>query len=432
MRRHGSAAPAALGFTPAALGFTLAALGFTFAGSGAAAQISRHPTGVNVNAMGATTVFITFGNLAGKIPVEAIWCGALVPASPEIGDRCDPSTIYGSLPLRYDLSRPSGIDGLTDIMSIPASVSRRAYQAAARGEASEFFYVRRFVDPEGGPDEYVTVTCRMTDGGARVPFAITEARIAFATEDPVLAVRAGERVPPLSAKIVYNGTGRLTGRWEIVRPGEEPPRPEDLLPEASLPLEQRARQRRFTEVERFDIFLPPVGEYDLAGPDPANLPTDADGEYRLLLRIEATDDKEGDTDLASALAGSGLVHTGGVAGFAMPELRYYVGGAGAVGVAATGFRTLSPGAGSTIDGLAAPAFEWAASHTALLYRIEFESADGEMLLAAIVKAPLVRYTAPRLLRERVGAETFRWRVVALGTGGRVLDRTVWAEASFPG
>jgi hypothetical protein len=106
MRRHGSAAPAALGFTPAALGFTLAALGFTFAGSGAAAQISRHPTGVNVNAMGATTVFITFGNLAGKIPVEAIWCGALVPASPEIGDRCDPSTIYGSLPLRYDLSRP--------------------------------------------------------------------------------------------------------------------------------------------------------------------------------------------------------------------------------------------------------------------------------------------------------------------------------------
>ena len=419
MRRHGSAA--------------LAALGCMIAASTASAQISRHPTGVNVNAMGATTVFVTFGNLAGKIPVEAIWCGELVPASPDIGDRCDPSTIFGSLPLRYDLSRPSGIDGLTDIMSIPASVSRRAYQAAARGEASEFFYVRRFVDPDGGPDEYVTVTCRMTDGGARVPFAITDARIAFATEDPVLAIRAGERVPPIHAKIVYNGTGRLTGRWEIVRPGEEPPRAEDLLPEASLPFEQRSRQRRFTEVERFDIFLPPVGEYDLAGPDPEKLPTDVDGEYRLLLRIEATDDKEGDTDLAAAAAGSGLIHTGGVAGFPMPHLRYHVGAAAAVGVATTGFRTLAPRAGTSFDPTGeAPDFMWAAAPAALLYRIEFESADGQMLLAAIVRAPLLRYAAPPMLRERAGTAPFRWRVIALGAGGRVLDRTAWNAAGFTG
>jgi hypothetical protein len=30
-----------------------------------AAQIQRNPTGVNVNATGPTTVFITFGNLDG-------------------------------------------------------------------------------------------------------------------------------------------------------------------------------------------------------------------------------------------------------------------------------------------------------------------------------------------------------------------------------
>ena len=36
-------------------------------------QIQRNPTGVNVNANGATTVFITFGNLEGYVPVEAIW-----------------------------------------------------------------------------------------------------------------------------------------------------------------------------------------------------------------------------------------------------------------------------------------------------------------------------------------------------------------------
>src|SRR5690606_9859943 len=100
------------------------------------AQIERHPTGVNVNAMGATTVFLTFGNLNGKVPVEAMWCGALESALPEIGQRCDPATIFGHLPVRHDLSRASGIDGFTDIMSIPPSVARRAYQAAARGDAS--------------------------------------------------------------------------------------------------------------------------------------------------------------------------------------------------------------------------------------------------------------------------------------------------------
>jgi hypothetical protein len=116
----------------------------------------------------------------------------------------------------------------------------------------------------------------------------------------------------------------------------------------------------------------------------------------------------------------------------MPDLRYFVGGVSVTGVATTGFRTLTPGRGVSIDTASAPAFEWAASRTALLYRIEFESAGGEVLLAAIVRAPLTRYAAPPLLRERAGTAPFRWRVVALGTGGNVLDRTGWSDASFPG
>ena len=139
----------------------------------ATAQISRHPTGVNVSAQGATTVFLTFGNLDGYVADEALWCGELIPANPDIGSMCDPATIFGSLPLRVDLSRTSGEDGFTDIMSIPPSVARRAYQAAADGATSSFFYVRRFIDPSGvGPDQYVTVTCRLSGGGARVPFSL--------------------------------------------------------------------------------------------------------------------------------------------------------------------------------------------------------------------------------------------------------------------
>lgn len=133
----------------------------------ALAQIRVHPTGVNVNANGATTVFLTFGSVRNHRPAEAFWCGKLVSAAPDRGLKCDPATIFGRLPIRFDLSTRSGTTGFTDIMSIPESVARRARQAAAEGARSSFFYVRRFVSLTGGPDEYVAVTCRFAGGGAR-------------------------------------------------------------------------------------------------------------------------------------------------------------------------------------------------------------------------------------------------------------------------
>lgn len=389
------------------------------------AQIARHPTGVNVSALGVTTVFITYGNLGGAVPAEAMWCGELVPASPDVGFRCDPSSIFGILPARYNLSRQSGSGVLTDIMTIPASVARRAYQAAASGANSDYFYVRRFVDPAGGPDQYVTVTCRMSAGGARTPFALTDVHVAFAGADPITVVAPGARPPAVSARIVYNGTGRLSGRWEVVRPGEEPPRAEDLLPEAALPLEQRVRQRRYTEVGRFDVFLPPVGVVTLPGPDPDRMPTDASGEYMLLLRIEATDDKEGDSELDAALAGSGIVHGGGVAGFAIPPLRYYAGYGFSAGVAASGFRTLT-----TADrvGRGVPTvFEWSPHPTALLYRVEFADMNRRPVLAALTPAGETSYQAPSWLADRVSSPSLLWRVIALGAGGSVLATTPWTE-----
>ena len=151
--------------------------------------IDRHPTGTNVNSQGATTVFITFGNLVNQVPVEASWCGRLVPAVPDIGLKCDPSRLFGSLPLRFDQSRLAA-DGLsfTDVMTIPASVARRAYQAAQSRQSYEFFYVRRFDSTIGGPSEFVFVTCRLAGVGARVPLALLDVRLAFATKEPVLAV----------------------------------------------------------------------------------------------------------------------------------------------------------------------------------------------------------------------------------------------------
>ena len=158
------------------------AFGVAFAlGSGAKASVAQvrvSPTGVSVNAMGATTVFLTFGGVGSLTPAEAFWCGDLVPASPDLGQRCNPATLFGQLPARSDLSRRSGTGAgaFTDIMSIPPSVARRAYQAAVRGATSTFFYVRRFRNT-AGPDQYVVVTCRLTGGGARVPLALTDVRV---------------------------------------------------------------------------------------------------------------------------------------------------------------------------------------------------------------------------------------------------------------
>ena len=54
----------------------------------------------------------------------------------------------------------------------------------------------------------------------------------------------------------------------------------------------------------------------LDGPPSERLPTNVAGTYLVILRIEATNDKEADSDLSLAGAGQGIIHSGGIAGFA--------------------------------------------------------------------------------------------------------------------
>lgn len=384
--------------------------------------ISRHPTGVNVNSQGATSVFITFGDLDEQVPVEATWCGELIPATPDVGFKCDSSTLFGRLPIRFDQSRLTGNGSIfTDIMSIPPSVARRAYQAAERGETSSFFYVRRFVSLVGGPDEYVFVTCRLTGGGARVPLALLDVELAFEPEATVLSVPTGSVPPPFSATLTYNGTGRLRGRWEVIQPGDEPPDSRDLLTEATLPPEERPLQRRYSLLERFDVYLPPTGRIELPGPDPSRLPNEVDGLYQVLLRIEASDDKEADSDRAAAGAAGGVIHAGAVAGFPLPTLRYFVGTAteGELAGAEGDLRLLAPA-----EGTAEPPvrFAWTLMENVLTYRLEVErEEDGETVLAAVLQQGIGTYAAPPWLE----GEGLRWRVVARGPGGDSVASTPW-------
>lgn len=393
-----------------------------------AAQVTVSPTGVNVSSQGATTVFLTFGGLTNDlVPAEAFWCGELLDASPDSGLRCDPSTLFGSLPIRFDLARLSGTRGFTDIMSIPPSVARRAYQAAAAGQSAAFFYVRRFASRSGGRDTYVAVTCRLTAGGAGVPLSLTDVRLAFDTELPVLALGQSTEPPTLHADITYTGTGRLQGRWEVVLPGEELPTERDLLTEASLPLEERGPRRRFTQLERFSVFLPPTGSLRLAGPDPARLPRDVDGTYLILLRIEATDDRDSQSDLLAVGAGSAPLSSGAVAGFALPTLRYVVGsGASATRRAADrSVILLGPAEGGILASASGGSFTWSIVPLASRYRLEIERADGTPVFEALVPGTVAAYRPPPLLAERAGEALLRWRVRAEDAARREIARSTW-------
>jgi hypothetical protein len=415
-----------------ALSFILMPL---FAPAVIAQTIRVNPTGVNVNAQGSTTAFLTFGPIGNFRPAEGTWCGELIPATPDIGLKCDPATIFGALPGRFDRSRTSGNLGFTDIMSIPPSVVRRAYQAAQAGSDSSFFYVRRFVNlggggpdqpPGGGPDQYVPVTCRLAGGGARVPFALTEVKVSFdteAAENAVVFVAPGQKPPAIKARISYNGTGRLRGRWEVALPGEQPPEDFDLLTEATLPIEQRAQQRRYTQISRFNVFLPPTGKYTLAGPDVARLPVTLEGPYLVLLRIEATDDKEADSDLSVIGVGAGIVHSGAVAGFSLPVLRYFVGGGQPGGPVA--LRMLAPDENATVEANQPIEFRWTQAPGAALYQLEIADQSGKAIMSALLQPLTLNYRAPSWLRGVTIGGVLQWRVSAIDQNGLKTMQTPW-------
>ncbi|MCI0490607.1 MAG: hypothetical protein L0229_28780 [Blastocatellia bacterium] len=402
---------------------SIALILFTSA-AGAAQEIRVSPTSVNAYSQGATTVFLTFSNVVNKQPVDACWCGNLIPAAPDIGFKCDPATVFGCLPVRYDQSRLSRGNTYTDIMSIPPSVARRAYTDAARGAEATFFYVRRFVSLTGGPDEFVPVTIRLSGNGAAVPFSITDVRLSWGVDKPVLLVQSDEKLPAIKAEIKYTGTGRLKGRWELVKPGDVLPTDFDLLTEATLPIEERGRQRRYTEISRFNIFLPPTGRFTLPGPEAWRMPSHVDGLYLVLLRIEAAEDVQGNR------GGNGFA-TGGVAGFSLPALRYYVGG-DASGKAPDSvskpFELASPADNTVLPRAQSADFRWSRLEGAAYYRVEVEDSESNAVLSAVVLSP--GYRAPSWLKERLTDGRLRWRAMAFDQKGNLLAETSRRNLQF--
>lgn len=397
-----------------------------FISTATAQEIKVSPSSVNAYSQGATSALLTYSNVKNKQSVESCWCSEVVPAAPDLGLKCNQAKVFGCLPTRYNQGRLSNNSSYTDVMSIPPSVARRAYLDAASGNEATFFYVRRFVSTTGGADEYVPLTIRLSGNGAGVPFSISNVKLKFAVDKPVLLLKADEKIPQIQAEITYTGTGRLKGRWEIVKPGEELPTDRDLLAEAALPIEERGLQRRYTQLSRFNIYLPPTGRFTLQGPESWRLKNPVEGMYLVLLRLEATDNNEGNSNVAALGAGTGVVQSGAVAGFSLPVLRYYIGSGGSLSTAdQVTLSLLSPTNNVLLPANRNVEFRWRESEGVAFYRVELETAPGQALLQAIVLPSVGFYRAPSWLKEKVVAGAMRWRVVALDVTGKPLSETDW-------
>ena len=396
-----------------------------------------NPTGVNINGTGVTTAFLTFIGTEGEESSEAFWCGEInVPANTvSASNPCLAGTFFGFLPRGLNQSRQvSG--NLTDVMTIPASVSRRAMQSAREGGNSSFFYVRKFI--HNGVAQYIAVTCRMANGGARVPFALTEVNPWFEKDERKVAVHLltqGDIPPPVRVALRYNGSGRLKARWEIVKPGDVLPKESDLLPEAALPVALRGLQKRYNVIANVDVFLPPTGETIIDGPDPRLLPNRALGPYQILLRVEATRDKEGNSTTGSVedsgITAGGTAISGGVAGFAVPPLRYYVATEDAVSEALrnAGVEKSLSLLPAKVDPDGNVSLSWLNVDKAAYYSLEIRM-EGEKIFRAIHRSGLIRYSPPPWVIEKISSHPrSEWRVSAFDLHGNRIARSDWRDVN---
>ncbi|MCY7375910.1 MAG: hypothetical protein LH472_08040 [Pyrinomonadaceae bacterium] len=386
------------------------------------AQVTVSPDNIAAYSQGATSAYLTFGNVVDLRPAEATWCGEIVPAAPDIGFRCDTTTVFGVLPARYDQSRLNG-SRYTDIMSITPTVARRAYTEAVQGNDSRFFYVKHFVGTNGNPDQFVPVTIRLSGNGAGVPFSLTAVKLNWQNGEKVVPfIKPTEKLPKITAEIRYTGTGRLKGRWELVKPGEDLPERRDLLSEAALPVEERGTQKRYALLNRFSVNLPPGGKYVLPGPENWRIDKTVEGMYLLLFRVEASDAPN-----SASNTGADTIPTGAVAGFPMPTLRYYIGNSSGTGIRQITKTNLTA---DEFDASQLPIIlRWKDVEGAKLFRLEMRDEADRRVFSAIIPSPTRQYQLPSFVRELAAAKALKWQFVAVDAAGKTLAESEFVEVN---
>ena len=402
----GSADTAALSATA-----TLKGLGVTAAPVVVAtgSVISATPRFMQASISAATSQFITYSFTPGNPRVtvaDGIFCTTLVRPAPATGATatypCAANSEFARHPTTattfQTVQQNGSVVRATETIRIPSSVTRTAQSLGA----STFYFVRRF-DPQG----FAVVEIRATGAIMNAPIALNDVRLAFDTSQgpqPLVFVARGAALPPVTGTLFYTGSGVLRGRWELVLPGDVAPTERDLLPEASLPTSERGTQRRYQLLQRFEQLLPGNGRTELKLPSisPVLGVTAFDGQYQLLLRIEAE---------PSIYGGES-----GAANFAMPLLRYFVGS-----ITAPSARIAPITATVNFNG-ARPTFNWSPVPQARYYRVEVADRNNTVAYSAIVRDSERSYSA---LSGFTAASGSQWRVQALDEALQPVGESPW-------
>ncbi len=385
--------------------------------AGTIVQVS--PTLADVSSSDASNVSIRYSFTGVDLPLAGQFCSSLVGAYPPggvvVGNPCAvPIGFVGSI-LNYS---PLSLIA-SENLYVPQSVARLAYQTARRTGNSIFYFVRQFSSGRS-----TVVQLRLSGNAANSPVSISQVRMIFKpANQPIAFIQRAQSIPDFEAHIRYNGAGLLRGRWELVQPGDPQPSNLDLSTEASLIPQDRALQQRFRLLQAFQLYLQPNGRVTIPGPDPKLLPSDIDGQYQILLRIEAT-------DALQPLDPTGQTASGGSAPFVLPVLRYFVGVPGTQGMSTVRevvpINLLAPAAFAD-TGKGSITFQWLPAGGVQFYRLEVEEV-GNLVFAARVRAeggaPGI-YEAPPMLRQQASGLLTRWRIMALDAQGRPVGQSEW-------
>jgi len=148
--------------------------------------------------------------------------------------------------------------------------------------------------------------------------------------------------------------------------------------------------------------LPPVGKFQLKLEDTKRIPIIAEGQYILLLRIEATDDKESDSDLAALGVGGGKSEK--------------IAGEENAPAGLSGFLSVKSNAPLI--------FNWKESSGAAVYRLEITDGQSKAILSAVLLSSVTIYRAPSWFWTRFkDGKNLAWRVSVIDDNGKIISRS---------
>lgn len=101
-------------------------------------------------------------------------------------------------------------------------------------------------------------------------------------------VPQGTPIPEAIAHIRYSGTGTISGRWEWVPPGVTYVSMA-RVPDAQSKTDPSVDSGRNVLLSSFEVLLPALGTYKLAGPEVAKIPRDVLGRGQIVLRLESAE-----------------------------------------------------------------------------------------------------------------------------------------------